>query len=122
MIPHANLIRAVLDGKTAQFRRSGRWCDMPSTARTVADLATWSEYSTALRIKPYAVVRWHPILKMPGGSLVIASGRISKKDASDPHSFPRDQWNSADKLVGVLRIELDPDTLQVVTAETEQVE
>lgn len=121
-IPNAELIRAVLDGKTVQRRCLDGWYDMPATAGTVADLAAWSEHVPTLRIKPEPFVRWLPVLKMPGGSTVLVSGRISKKDASNPYNFPRGEWNQNDKLVGVLRIELDPDTLDVVKAETEKVE
>lgn len=100
-IPHAGLIRAVLDGKTVQYL-DRRWVDLTPRGffHHMAEPRPYAQY----RIKPEPVVTWHEVFK-------------------DAHVG--EGWADREEVVGsplvekVLRLELDPDTLDVISARTE---
>ena len=58
-IPHADIIRAILDGKAVQIFRAPGWDDVAPTAANVAYIAGYPDGK--FRVKPETVVRWSPI-------------------------------------------------------------
>jgi hypothetical protein len=133
-IPHADLIRAVLDGKTVQWRSpetfQDQWEDMPSPKGCIVALLT--AHNRSFRIKPEPVVRWIPIFNniITGVSVYIGSAtkrenlqtgggtRCATKEEAVAALCKHDQdvLRNGGK---VLRLELDPDTLDVISARTE---
>ncbi len=105
MVPNAHLIRAVLEGKIVQMRpdSSAKWLDM-SGHDAVAQLV--NHPLGIYRLKPEPVVLWATV-KPRGivGQESELSARAAAQHASDG------PWK-------VLRIELDPDTLQVISGTT----
>lgn len=117
-IPHADLIRAVLDGKVVQRKHKDsstpKWDDFDTPVQSIGTLIA-GERAFEYRLKPSTVVRWLPVSKggMFGGQHTTGIGpaQCTKAKAA---SFP---WHVA--VDRVLRIELDPDTLEVISAKTE---
>ena len=60
IIPHADIIRAVLDGKTVQWESHDGWHDIPNTLGGVAEIAEAPDVKH--RIKPEPAVRWGPVI------------------------------------------------------------
>lgn len=114
-IPHADLIRAVLDGKVVQYLSNHKWEDLSHEGffRRVAN----DELRRAIekfRIKPRPpAVFWlvatadHIGPDVQEGAWSESQARIHAKSASQP-------------LAKVLRLELDPDTLDLINARTEE--
>lgn len=110
-VPHADLIRAVLDGATIQWRsKVGDWADFTSPPLAIRSLVVSGPYYD-FRVKPRTVVRWHPI--WPGGH---TGDGFSSKDALATEAW-KNEYQPGWKA---LRIELDPDTLAVIDARTEE--
>lgn len=103
--PHADLIIAWANGAQIQYRYSPNhtWEDV-SDPRWTKD----GEY----RAKPTNVVRFLPVMQMPAKSVVVGWGVTSKEYAGS-------QTDAATELKAVLRIEINPDTLELVSATVE---
>lgn len=113
-VPQADLIRAVLDGKPVQWQRvdhpEDAWADMPSPAGTLVALVMSRD--RRFRLKPESVVRWGVVYRaedFPGTICIVHVyfEADAREDAKGKQSAK------------VLRIELDPDTLDVISATTE---
>lgn len=64
-----------------------------------------------LRVAPDPVVRWHAIVRWSSGAARVLGARISYEAACNRSNHSMDEWNpKLDTLVGVLRVEYDPDT------------
>lgn len=107
-IPHADLIRAVLDGKVVQFReQDGDEWDRYLTEGTIRNIIDHPEWQW--RVKPESVV-WFMGITLPHKTVTPYAA-----DRQDILRFS----NGAMKIAKVLRLELDPDTLDVINARTE---
>lgn len=97
-IPHADLIRAVLDGKTVQWRNNKQWgaiwLDYQSPSVAIQDMAADVDPDCAFRLKPEPRCVW---------ALFYADGMPSGTYESQPMR-PQD-WRGT-----MLRHEFDPDT------------
>lgn len=102
--PHkyADVIKAWADGARIQFRlgSDGAWEDVFAP--------TWNT-ACEYRVKPANVVRYCGVGRMSAGAIYVGQGVTSKGCATscvDKH----------DNLAGVLRVEINPETLQLVSA------
>jgi hypothetical protein len=107
-VKHADLIRAVLDGKTVQFREGPRddWYEYghPWAIPQMIQHPEWE-----WRLKPEPLV-WFMGITMP--HMTVTPYTTNRDDAV--------HWGSgAMKIAKILRIELDPDNLSVISARTE---
>lgn len=105
-IPRRDLVTAVLAGKTVQWKRepSDDWEDLPSPKGAL--ICILMERS-AVRLKPDPVERYTGITKEGNFGASYASRDAACRDTD---------YGPVKK---VLRVELDPDTLAVITAVTE---
>lgn len=102
-IMHHDLMLAALGGRVIQWRReSSQWVDCTDARSAVRCLVSGDD-SFEYRVKPESIVSWHQVFR--GGK--IGEGWIERADVEGPNAFK------------VLRIELDPDTLDVIEARTE---
>jgi hypothetical protein len=110
-IPHADLIRAVLDGKTVQYRpgSSDEWVDLEPLG--FFDHVANHRHEYMYRIKPGLLELWIGLGDVVGG-YVLRTMLHNKRDGvlSDKYIFP---------IKRLVRIELDPDTLAVINCTTE---
>jgi hypothetical protein len=102
--PHAAVIKAWADGAKVQIRVQGSWVD--ANINEVIGDCMWH---LTVRVKPENEVRFIPVIKTPAQGMVLQVAKRSHKEAVDAH-----QCNSG--LVGVLRIEINPETMQLVSA------
>lgn len=102
---HADLIIAWANGAQIQYYRKedGEWLDVA--------YPNWSPYCR-YRIKLANVVRWLPVALAPDKTVVVGFGVTSK-------DFVHSQTDAATELKAVLRIEINPDTLELVSATME---
>lgn len=108
-IPHPDLIQAVLDGKTVQVTpNEDGWTDMePSVAiQTLVRSAPGLRF----RLKPKAVVSWLPVIRQQEG---VAVGNVYVDRDRIPRELP------AGPVVKLIRLELDPNTLEPVSVSAE---
>lgn len=99
--PHADAIKAWADGHPIQAQIGrGVWID--------SEWPTWN-VNANYRVKPVSLIRYVPILQMRAKPIVVgnttSSEACARMQASDEHD-----------LVGILRIELDPQTGELVSA------
>jgi hypothetical protein len=117
MIKHAELIRAVLDGNRVQ--KAGDWVIYEGTHAIEQLLASKPHESWS--VKPAKVVDWVPIY--PHDSLGPLCGRICygpSRPTKEGALFARDLDDyPALAPVKVMRLELDPETLDIINATTE---
>lgn len=112
-IPNADLIRAILDGKTVQRRYPGvgEWTDAhPATA--IQSLASGGGSAYEFRLKPEPLVLWHTVHRNKHTGLYVGGGFNNNKEVARDYA----QRNNG-KL---LRLELDAETLDVISARTEE--
>ena len=104
--PHADLIIAWANGATIQVLDplTHRWMDLTSPS--------W-KHSSKYRIKPTNVVRWLPVTQAPDKTVAVSWGASSKECAVAAGGV------SGCELKAVLRIEINPDTLELVSATME---
>lgn len=110
--PHADLIRAVLDGKTVQYESAieSGYVDLcpgdPLAAIRRLLTILWATY----RIKPEPLVKYLVVSKSHTYGLSILGYDSLELAQSVAATLPSGQ---------VSRLELDPDTLAVISATTE---
>lgn len=112
MKPHkyAEVIKAWADGHTVQIRNPehGAWnwedCD-PNNLY-------WGG-TAEYRVKPQNVIRYAPVLQMRAKSIVVGNA-VTSADCA------KMQRGEHDDLKGILKIELDPDTGELVQAVMEK--
>lgn len=132
-IPHADLIRAVLDGKGVQcrdikfrgqpptvpgfqyvecFDATSDYMGLPRTEQylrqAMLDLLVNSAPDYEFRLKPEPIVNW---IAIPPDGLVLGCAAAWRSEALSDYKG---------KARGVIRIEQDPDTLDVISARTEE--
>lgn len=110
-IPNADLIRAVLDGKTVQrkMQPSGAWDTYALARDALADLISYGD-AYEWRFKPEPVVLWGAVWHK--WDYTLANIEDNSREAAAVRA-------KHEKDGKVLRIELDPDTLAVISATTE---
>ena len=115
------LLEAVQQGKTVQRQYDNKWMDQSTEGvlRVCAELQSiGKEYlSSYVRVKPPLVERFIPVHRMPGGGIFMPESKCGRKFAIDDAYNCR---NPMDKLVGVLHVQLDPETLELVSASMEK--
>ncbi len=123
-IPHADLIRKALDGVTIQGSSAANkaWFDYPAS-EAIRDMVSCP--GRLYREKPKTLIRYCPVVQMPAGTPVVLGARIKKDSASDRRLYEGSharstEWQSHDTLVAVIRLELDQETLAVISAVTEE--
>lgn len=107
-IPNAELIQAVLDGHTVQVSTgdSGHWTDMdPHVAVTTLVRAA---PGLRFRRRPQALVAWLPIYRHEKEGVGIGNVYLDRSHV--PRELP------AGPVVRLLRLELDAQTLDSVSA------
>lgn len=104
---HAEVIKAWADGADIQVKLS------PGHRWDSAGTPTWKE-DYEYRVKPANVERYCPIIVMPAGSVVIGCGKTEQVYAI---SHAHDDRRTGDVLAGVLHVTINPDTLELVSAE-----
>lgn len=113
-IPNRELIRAVLDGKTVQWRSKvlrvgGKWDDV--SARDAIVYLAEASPSLEFRLKPEPVVFW-------GYVEMDKQGRRDAKICRDELAA-RAEYRSYPGIRSVLRIEVDPENFSVINARME---
>lgn len=102
-IPHADLIRAVLDGKVVQYKNhSGQWTDVDATT-AMANMVL-SPTAVSYRIKPVPIVKFFGAYQSRHG----VEGTCLLDEPNNPHA-PEVKYTWS-------RVELDPDTLVLISA------
>lgn len=103
---HAEVIKAWADGHTIQYRfdPTFNWHD--------ASAPSWREH-IEYRVKPQNVIRYAPVLQMRAKSIVVGNA-VTSADCA------KMQRGEHDDLKGILKIELDPDTGELVRAVMEK--
>lgn len=71
-----------------------------------------------VKVKQHPIQRFIPVIRMPAGTIYISEGKCDKNAAYDP-GF--NGTSTGDKLAGVLCVEIDPDTLELVSVKMEKV-
>lgn len=71
-----------------------------------------------VKVKQHPVQRFIPVIRMPAGTIYIAEGKCVKIIAYDPEL---NGTSTGDKLAGVLCVEIDPDTLELVSVKMEKI-
>lgn len=109
-VPNAELIRAVLDGEVVQVTpNDDGWTDMdPSVA--VATLVRAAP-GLKFRRKPRPVVSWLPVVRHPREGPLL--GNVYADRGQVPRELP------SGPVARLLRIELDPATLEPLSVRTE---
>jgi hypothetical protein len=108
-IPNAELIRAVLDGQVVQVTpNEDGWTDM-DPAVAVATLVRAAP-GLRFRLKPRTVVGWLPVYRGEQGAML---GNVYADRDRVPAELP------AGPVLRILRLELDPDTLEPVSVASE---
>lgn len=108
-IPHADLIRAVLDGKVVQVDDGAGFRDERFVpGQMVAWLAKPSP-GWKFRLKPEPVVRWFSIYPENTHLMFGIAGEFVQREVAV----------GMDGVLKLIRLELDPDTLEVISAKTE---
>jgi hypothetical protein len=102
-IPNAELIQAVLDGQVVQVTpNEDGWTDM-DPAVAVATLVR-SAPGLKFRLKPRSLVHWLPVYR--SGQAGAGIGNVYVDRERVPRELP------AGKVVKLIRLELDADTLE----------
>lgn len=104
---HAALIKAWADGAQIEYR-TGPGLPWNTTTHN----PSWHS-AFEYRVKPANVVRFVPTLRNPRGGVSLSHGVTSKGCAA----MQEDKYQT---LLGVLRIEINPDTLELVSATMER--
>ena len=110
-IPNAELIQAVLDGHVVQVTTgdAGHWTDMdPNVAVTTLVRAA---PGLRFRRKPHALVAWLPVYRNDKDGVGIGNVYLDRSHV--PRELP------TGPVVRLLRLELDAQTLDSVTAVSE---
>lgn len=113
---HADLIRAVLDGKVVQHTVSSvdDWTDLlPQEAMRLLTAQPGYRY----RLKPDSVVHWCPVWKATANNVCFTGPAYAFQTAAACASEYHD--NLPRNPDAILRLELDPETLAVISAVTE---
>ena len=110
----AHLLRALAEGKTLCYKGDN---DLTDLSKEGALRHLINGNAAHLRVKPRVVNRFIPVHCMPGGSIVMTEAKCERKYATD------DAYNAARawvKQVGVIHVQLDPETLELVSASMEK--
>jgi hypothetical protein len=105
-LDHPDLIHAVADGRTIQYRAGGQWHDLSGRA-ALHFLARYDPIDGDVRIKPEPIVRYLGVAE--NGDL----GMSSECSAAALHYFQRDRDEHPAYIV---RLEFDPDNVCACTA------
>jgi hypothetical protein len=111
-IPHADLIRAVLDGKTVQWEEDGQWLSYKSGDDAICDLVR-NPSRFGYRLKPEPIVRW--LCAFPDGIVCGDDDEAFHTKEALLSRASKGKWEG----YKCIRLGLDPDTLDVISAKTE---
>jgi hypothetical protein len=120
LIPHADLIRAVLDGATLVVK-SKTYAAVEYSGRTALQvLATWDEndLDTQVSLKPKILEKYVVICRYKYEDAVITSIVSSSEVAWLKDSHLKNTGNY--KNLQIIRLELDENTLALISASSSQ--
>ena len=112
--PNAEILRAIADGKSVRYTVNDSQAVL-SAEDALRHLLNGG--AVHLQVKPDPIQRFIPVHRMPAGSLVMTEAKTDRRYAID------DAYNGrgkSEKQVGVLCVEIDPDTLELVSASVEK--
>jgi len=111
-IPNAELIQAVLDGHVVQVTTGdgGHWTDMD--ANVAVTTLVRAAAGLRFRRKPNALVAWLPVYRSEKDGVGIGNVYLDRSHV--PRELP------TGPVVRLLRLELDAQTLESVTAVSEE--
>lgn len=112
--PHAEILRAIADGKSVRYMSTSGPVTLSAEGAMRHILSNGAKN---LRVEPEPIQRFIPVHKMPAGSLVMTEAKTERCHAID------DAYNGRGKherQVGVLHVQIDPDTLELVGASLEK--
>lgn len=104
------ILQAILDGETL-VNHAGVKINYHSALQELVS-------RHVVKVKQRPIQRFIPVIRMPSGNIYIAEGKCDKNATYDP------EFNGTgigDKLAGVLCVEIDPDTLELVSVKMEKV-
>ena len=113
--PNAEILRAIADGKSIHYVGKGGPIALSAEGAMRHLLNSGAAH---LQVKPDPIQRFIPVHQMPAGSLVMTEAKTDRRYAID------DAYNGrckSEKQVGVLHVEIDPETLELVSAKLERV-
>lgn len=121
-IPHADLIRAVLDGKVVQRLTAegpDQWGTYTDPKHAIKELCDPFFSDSTFRLKPEPVKHWHPTWRAREGNngTYIGSAWVRKEYALQ--GWEADNGGPGVPPDAVICIKQDPDTLDVISAKTE---
>lgn len=109
--PHAEVIKAWADGAFVQVRdpsfSNPVWTDCNQNN------PGWHQVGVEFRVKPEKVIRYVPIMRTPKRKLAIGYG-VTTKD------WAKQQVGMLSDVIGILRIELDPDSGEPMSVQLEK--
>lgn len=116
---HAALIKAWADGEIIQVKSQSAyggyaWKDLDGPGGNCAP--GWAD-THEYRVKPSNVVRFIPVITLPAGAIVLGEGKVCKVSASDHYEGGAQRF---ERIRRVLRVEINPDTLELVSATMEE--
>lgn len=101
-----DILQAIIDDKPLTDSH-GTVLDVKSVLRRLGE-------GLPVQLKPLTTHRYVPVLAMPAGTLVLNSA------LADPKSAMSEAYNGrlpSERLVGILHVEIEPETLTLVKAE-----
>lgn len=114
---HAQLMALYAKDAAETDRPWERWECRSRTVNWISMVAhpSWG-LDSEFRRKPDPAQRFIPVLRMPAGSLVLTEAKTDRKYAIDDRYSGR---KHGEKQVGVLHVQLHPETLKLISAEME---
>ena len=104
------ILQAILDGETL-VNHAGVKINHYSALQELAS-------RHVVKVKQRPVQRFIPVIRMPAGTVYISEGKCAKSIAYDPEL---NGTSIGDRLAGVLHVEIDPDTLELVSVKMEKI-
>lgn len=111
---HAAIIKAWADGAEIQMKVAGEWMDIQIQELLEQTYGGGVEH---FRVKPTNVVRYCAVAQMPAGTIYVTDGKTADGFAA---SRAFNGVTTSDKIVGLVRLEFNPDTAELVSATMEK--
>ena len=114
MKEYAHILNAIAAGEKVEYQEpSGAWLRR-QPYEVLAEISRREFPPERYRVKPDTVHRFVPVFKMPAGSIYMNEGKIDLESAKNPDLNGKAPLET---LAGVLRVEIEPDTMTLVKVE-----